>query len=201
MWTLQQSGRRAAVIGMALAAATFAAGAAEAAISAGPVIGGYATFTDDTTGYEWLRLDTFLGQTPNEMFAAATGAGFTVANITEVQDLLATLPLGGTAWSDYAAIMGQAPYRDIIFGTFGPPIGGYVGRAYAFSTDSSWSIGEGYYAVDRVVNEGQPQLQDLNLFAYVASPTPEPAGWVVMLAGFGALGLVLRRGRGAPSTA
>jgi hypothetical protein len=187
---------RSAAIGLALMACAVGATPAQAAISLGPVVGGYATFTDDATGYEWLRLDTFFSQTPNQMFAAAEAAGFRVATIDQVQALLATLPLGGGAWSDYAAIMGQAPNRDIIFGTFGPVIGGYVGRAYAYANETSWSVGEGYYAEDQVVNPTNPALQDLNLFAYVdPAAVPEPAAWAILLAGFSGVGLALRRRR------
>lgn len=183
---------RAAFIGMSLATAALAT-TAQAAISAGPVVGGYMTFTDDTTGYHWLRLDTFMSKTPNQMFAAAADAGFTVANIDEVRDLLETLPLGGGAWSDYAAIMGRAPNREIIFGTFGPVVDGYVGRAYAVSHESNWSIGDGYYGEDQLVNRFQPAFQDLNLFAYASAAVPEPATWLIMIAGFGGVGFALRR--------
>jgi hypothetical protein len=188
------NGLRTAILGVALAAGTFVATAANAAITLGPSIGGYETFTDDTTGYHWLRLDTFMSKTPNQMFAAAQAAGFTVANIGEVQTLLGTLPLAGGAWSDYAAIMGRAPNREIIFGTFGPAVGGYVGRAYAYSNDASWSSGDGYYGENSVVNQHAPAIQDLNLFAYVTA-VPEPATWAMMIAGFGGVGLVLRRRR------
>lgn len=177
-------------------ALALASGSANAAIIAGGNVGGFQTFKDTNTNRFWLRLDSFLGLSVNQMIAAATSAGFTVAQRSDVEVLLGSLPLGGSNWTGYAAITGRAPNRPLIWGAYGPvQPSGNAGWAFAFDGASAWSFNDDVFPASVVANGGSP-FADQNLFAYsAAGGVPEPASWAFMIAGFGAAGLALRSAR------
>lgn len=178
----------------ALAAACFN-GSAQGAVVAGPVIGGLATFTDTTTGHHWLKLNDFFETSGTAMIAAATAAGFQVATRADVTGLVSTLPLDGTVvtWNSYATIMGQAPNRDLLWGAYVPDPTSNLGWAFSFSTASSWSFVDNAFPASGVANSGSP-FADENLWAFTdATGVPEPAGWALLIGGFGLVATAMRR--------
>jgi hypothetical protein len=179
----------------AIVASTFLAGAAQAAIVAGSTINGIATFKDTNTGLNWARLDTYFNKTHNEMAADVASKGFTVANASVLNTLLSTLPLDGGQWGSYAAIMGQAPNRSLIWGSIAPVnANGNIDWWYAYSDDSKWYSDFNVWSADVVPNAGT-QSADMNIWAYVGGDArvPEPASWAMMIAGFGLVGAAMRR--------
>lgn len=180
----------------AVAAALTLGGAASAAVVAGPSIGGYDTFTDTNTGWHWVKMDSFFNQSHNSMASLVSAAGFTVAEWDDVDGLLSTLPLPDAAtWDSYAAIMGRAPVRNLIWGSFAPvKTDGRVDWAFAFRGDTSWTAFNADWPADTIPSEGT-DLADMNIWAYVAGDgrVPEPATWAMMIAGFGLVGFAARR--------
>ena len=176
--------------------------------TAGPIvesadIGGLRTFTDTATGLVWADLNNFFGLTYNEMKAAVEAAGFAVAVRSEVDTLLLSLDLSATpvaSWDSYAAIMGKAPNRELIWGAYVPEVDpAFVSWAFAFQGDTAWSFDASTgFGVDSVPNGGS-DVADMNIWAFQVNPTgavPAPAG--VILAGVGGLclsgfGLIRRR--------
>ncbi len=168
-------------------------GAAQAAVIVNGNVAGLGTFKDTNTGSVWLRFDNFFNQTSEAMFDTAVRAGFTIANEAQVRALLDTLPLAGN-WSSYASIMGRAPNRDLIWGSFGPVDAGQVGWAYAYSGDAEWQYNQNIVPSNEVPNGGS-DAADMNVWAFQtgAGRVPEPAAWAMMLAGFGLVGSAMRR--------
>lgn len=167
-------------------------GAAQAAVIVNGNVAGLGTFKDTNTGSVWLRFDNFFNQTSEAMFDTAVRAGFTIANEAQVRALLDTLPLAGN-WSSYASIMGRAPNRDLIWGSFGPVDAGQVGWAYAYSNDVEWLYEQNAWPSNDVPNGGGPDA-DMNVWAFqTGAGVPEPAAWAMMLAGFGLVGSAMRR--------
>jgi PEP-CTERM motif len=178
-----------------LASAFVFAAPANAAIIAGPSVNGYSTFTDTMTGRNWMKLNSFFGQTANKMFAAAGSAGFTVAVRSDIEQLLNTLPLTDDQWSEYSTITGSAPNRSLIWGAYAPVVGGNVGWAFAFSNESAWNFNDFVTSASGVPNEGTRDA-DMNIWAFATrSAVPEPASWALMLTGFGLAGAAMRRRR------
>ena len=169
-----------------------------AQVVAGGTVGGLGTFVDVNTDRVWLRLDNFFEQSADQMLAAAQARGFTFATQADVNQLLAGLPLGGGQWSSYAAIMGDAPNRDLIWGAFEGSNTGSVGWAYAYSDAPVWSVINDVDSSGSIPNEGTPDA-DLNLWAFkTGTPSvPEPASWAMMVGGFGVVGGALRARRKA----
>ncbi len=179
--------------GLALAASV--AGNANAAVVAGPTVGGFDTFTDTNTGLSWLKLDDFLNKSVSQMMAAATSAGFTIATRSDVGSLVSTLPLDGTfaTWSSYASVMGSSLSRDILWGAYGPvDLNGNIGWAYAFS-DGNWTYNNSAESV--LLANG-----DLNLWAFAAvAAVPEPSSWTMMILGFAGVGFMAYRRKSKPA--
>jgi hypothetical protein len=182
---------------LSLAAAALAFGtAASAAVVVGPTVGGYSTFTDTNTGLNWVRMDSFFDKSHNEMATAVTAAGFTVAGWSDVSALLETLPLPNAAtWDSYAAIMGRAPNRELIWGSFAPvKSNGNIDWAFSFRGASSWTAFNFDWPANTAPNAGTRDA-DMNIWAFVGGtpPVPEPATWAMMIAGFGLVGAAMRR--------
>jgi hypothetical protein len=169
-----------------------------AQVVAGGTVGGFGTFVDVNTNRVWLRMDNFFDESADQMLAAAQAQGFSFATQADVNQLLGSLPLNGGQWSSYAAIMGQAPNRDLIWGAYEGSNPGSVGWAFAYSDYQAWSVIDNVDSSGSIPNEGSPEA-DLNLWAFqTGTPSvPEPASWAMMVGGFGVVGGALRGRRKA----
>jgi hypothetical protein len=137
--------------------------AAQATIIDHADVAGYGTFQDLNTGRVWLDLDNFFNQSTEQMQAAATAAGFTIAIRSDLDQLLDSLPLTGGEWSTYKSIMGDAPNRELIWGSYDdggePSINGY---AFAYDSMNYWNIIHGADPINVVQNDGSPAA-DMNI--------------------------------------
>jgi hypothetical protein len=161
-------------------------------IVAVPDVGGFQAFEDTNTGLTWLALDNFFNESPDQEIAAAATAGFTVADASQVETLLDSLPLTGGQWATDAAIMGSAPNRALIWGDFADSSNPNNQEwAYAYSTDTSWTFaGDGFslgntgFTNNQVPNSGGTDA-DLNLWAVEtgtgSSGVPDGFPTVIML--------------------
>ncbi|NRR31827.1 PEP-CTERM sorting domain-containing protein [Oxalobacteraceae bacterium] len=155
---------------------------------------------DTNTGRVWLDMDNFfdaganVGTSGFGMIAAANAAGFSIANLADVQQLFSTLPLSGGEWPSYAAVMGYGQPRQLIWGMYE---GGYSPDypwAYAWSSDSYWNFGGNTYGPG-VQNDGNSGSVDMGIWAYQTNPVPEPDTWLMTLGGLGLLAALARRRR------
>lgn len=173
-------------------------------VAAGPIInspdiGPFSTFQDVATGRVWLDMNNFFNMSYNDMTAAAAAQGFTIATLSDVQELLGTLPLSGGEWVSYAAIMGAAPNRPLIWGAYLSTT--TVNWAYAYSYDVAWNYDSNTgLSLSSVPNGGGPDA-DMNIWAYqqgeVIIPEPSPAALFAL--GFAALAIACRARRSRES--
>lgn len=83
-----------AVLGLGVAIASFMfAPTASAIVIDSADVNGFRTFTDTNTGRVWLDFDNFFNMSFDMMALSATNAGFTVADSTAVNELLASVPI------------------------------------------------------------------------------------------------------------
>jgi len=169
-----------------------------AQVVAGGSVGGLGTFVDVNTNRVWLRLDNFFDKSANEMLATAQAQGFSFATKADVNQLLGSLPLTGGQWSSYAAIMGSAPNRDLMWGAYEGSNVSSVGWAWSYSDEKLWTVIDDVDSSASIPNEGGTDA-DLNLWAFkTGTPSvPEPASWAMMVGGFGVVGGALRARRKA----
>jgi hypothetical protein len=160
-------------------------GAAMATVIDGPIVGGFTTFIDQNTGRVWLDLNNFFDQNATTMVAAANAAGFSFANLTDVQQLLNSLPLTGGEWPGYAAIMGKAPNRELIWGAYFEDFS-TVGWAWSYDYDVAWQYDFNAFDWNTVPNGGSADA-DCNIWAYQTGVVPIPG--TMWLLGFGLLSL------------
>jgi len=171
---------------------------ANAQVVAGGSVGGLGTFVDVNTSRVWLRMDNFFNKSADQMLATAQAQGFSFADQADVNQLFSGLPLSGGEWSSYAAIMGRAPNRELIWGAFEGSTSDSVGWGWSYSFDSSWSAFDDMDSSADIPYRGRP-FADLNLWAFqTGTPSaPEPVSWVMMVGGFGLIGGSLRARRKA----
>ena len=162
------------MFGAAALAGFLAAAPASAQIVNSPDVNGLRTFLDQSTNRTWLDLDNFFNQTPNQMLVTANAAGFTLASAADVQQLVLTLPLGGGQWASYAAIMGQAPNRNLIWGMWDSGTQGSQAWTYAYDTDAAWQTQPNTGINWNTVPNGNSPDADLDLWAFRLSPPPPP---------------------------
>lgn len=182
-----------AILRVAVLALLAAAAASAAVISSAP-IGGLSTFQDTNTFRTWVRLDNYFNLSYADMKTDVESKGFTVADQAAVEQLLDSLPLNSGQWSSYAAIMGKAPNRDLIWGSF-LPVGTTQAWAWSYVENSSWSYApESGLGLGDVPNFNSEDA-DLNIWAYSAggAAVPEPA--TIGLAGAALLALLSLRRR------
>lgn len=179
-------------------------------IIAVPDVDGLQAFEDTNTGLTWLGLANFYDESPDQMMVTAEAAGFTVANLAQVQTLLNSLPLTSGQWPSYAAIMGSAPNRGLIWGDFADPSNPtHQEWAYAYSPDQVWSyqadaLGSySGYTNDEIPNAGT-DFTDLDLWAVETggqTGVPDAFPTVLMLGASVLMMAGLRRRLGAASSA
>lgn len=158
-------------------------------------IGGLRTFLDQGTGLIWVDMDNFFDMSTAQMKAVVEAVGFTFADRATLETLLNSLPLPDSAtWDSYAAIMGSAPNRELIWGSYddgGDP--NFAGWAFSFREDSSWSFVDSVVGINDIPNSPGP-FTDMNIWAY--QPIPEPSSLALGLIGAAAVGGYLRRRSG-----
>jgi PEP-CTERM motif len=178
------------------------AGSASATVSVGPTVGGLATFTESTTGRNWVRMDTYYSRSYNYMATDLVNRGFTLATRQDVDALFAAVDIA-LVFPDVYQIMGSPIEMAIIIGAYSPqdPDGkinvvfGGEGLEWTFSkysTDPDTAFRPAY----------------VNFWAFVEADggggggggggaVPEPSSWAMLIAGFGLVGAAARRRRAA----
>ena len=87
----------------------------------------------------------------------------------------------GPDWNAYAAIMGRASNRDLIWGSYDD--GGdtdVIGWAFSGRGDTGWLIEDEHVGINDVPNADSefPEFADMNIWAYQRSsaiPSPHPS--------------------------
>lgn len=172
--------------------------ASAAVINSGDV-NGLKTFQDTNTGRIWLDMNNFFNKSTTDMVSIANKAGFIFATKSDVSALLGSLPLTNGEWTNYSQIMGSAPNRDLIWGSYDDGSTSTVGWAWAFSSDKSWNIVDNTWMPSEMTYDSIPNADgdsaDLNIWAY--APVPEPASMILGLMSLGGLAGLKNRAKKA----
>lgn len=191
-----------AVFAAAILLLVFAAGQAFASISDSGDVNGLRTFHDDSSGRYWLDMDNFFSMCSTGMISKASAAGFTFASKRDVEGLLFSLPLTGGKWGEYELIMGGAPCRGLIWGSYRSDDENVdrLGWAWAAYDDESienrWYFQDSQVNIDEIPNLGT-MYSDMNIWAYRregGAITPEPVSMLLFSLG-GLTMAALRRRR------
>ena len=175
---------------LALAAAFCAPAAAGAAVSwSADMIHGQADYPDPTTAYRDLGVSAlpFAGTVANSqgfvLLAFRVDANQIVVSAASVSFFFQSAAFNGFSFSDVT----RDPAIDAV--TLDPATTAPATAADAtFTSDAVFLNFQG-----ESWSSGQQAVFDIGF----ASPAPEPAAWTLMLVGFGALGVRLRRARRA----
>jgi hypothetical protein len=158
-----------------------------ATVAPGPTVGGFTSFVDSNTGFEWLTLNNFY----NEDYAtqlASLPTGFHAATFAEVTALTTGSlgnPTDDPSWVYYNSVLMGSTTRGLMWGNFATTgAGGPNGWLYSYQ-DSGWSS----------YNPGDTSGEsDLGLFATNATgSTPEPGTFGLLLTAVGSLLFIRRR--------
>ena len=177
------------MVGAVFSLSCLAVQPAQAGIINGGSISGFGTFIDQNTGYTWMDMNSFFGQTSDYMIAAASGAGFQFATKSEVQTLLGSLSLAGSEWSSiYKPFMMDAPNRELIWGVYNDG-GDPYGWAYAYDNEQNWTFVDNVVSGNSVPN-ANTEVADMNIWAYhVGGGSSVPLPGTFALFGLGLVGL------------
>jgi hypothetical protein len=172
------------IISLLVAAACISPRAAFADIVTSGSVDGLATFQDQNTGLVWLDLNNFFGETYNQMAATATADGFNLADESDVQTLLDSIPVSGAAWSTDASIMGSAPNRQLIWGGYLGSTADTAGWAFAFNGDDTWTFVNDAIGSDMVPNPDS-NIADMDIFAFKTgtASVPDSASTLALMGG------------------
>ena len=83
-----------------------------------PDMGSTGFFKDLTTGYIWMDIDNFFGQTYSSISSSLSGSDFHLASLSEINQLKLSAPAELALFDAHSAIMGGSTSVNLIWGFF-----------------------------------------------------------------------------------